>query len=126
MNQHLFLTSDFHILTWHVDGTDVVGRGERYHFQTREWAQLCADSFNRLELQPYQFITTEGNFSFNGITRFDTISVLKINTGEDVMHFDPQGNVTNINIKPILKLLIKNSSLAKFLKQLWYGENVRN
>jgi len=66
--------------SWRIDwigdnGYCVTNDAESYWFETKEWAMLCRDHFNRLESIKQPLFTFTLSNNTDGLTRFNTTSI---------------------------------------------------
>jgi hypothetical protein len=109
-----------------ADGSLSFGPPAGYWFNTREWAQLCADRLNSLDRAfgraPAAFtLTTTGNIGIGSATPRMKLEV-RGPKFEPLVTVDQGGHVTQVNIPALTGIWWRSTTAYRVWRKLMWGE----
>lgn len=108
------------------DGTLQLGK-KIYWFSTREWAELCANRLNTMDVavrgrgQTISWVNSGFNLGI-GTTAPAAKFVFMVNNAREVVRMSHSGELEKFDLPYFVWSWIRGSALTKFLKRLWYGD----
>jgi hypothetical protein len=112
-----------------ADGSLSFGGQPEYIFQTKEWAQLCADRLNSLDTAfgrgpCSMMLSSSGNL---GIGTTSSSFALEVRNGrslnaESLLAIDQQGVVKHFNLPALFMIWWRSTTLHRLWSKLMWGE----
>lgn len=108
------------------DGTMHLGK-KTYWFSTREWAELCANRLNALDVavrgrgEMVRWTMSGGNLGI-GTTAPTAKFVFMASNAREVIRMSHSGELEKFDLPYFVWSWLRSNALTKFFKRLWYGE----
>jgi len=102
-----------------VEGTAVVGDGERYQFLTKGIAAEFASILNRNE---YQTGVTSGYWTATTANIEWAQTMVFKEAGREIMRMNVGGSIDKLDLPYLIWVWLRSTPLVKFMKALWYGQ----